>query len=92
MRKVTYIQATESEIVDLIQEHLNPEFDSIVATEEIGNHSWTVNVEDISLARFLTLRTSIEDQYCCVYTRDYLNMLCSLGFIEAGDYVIDCTW
>jgi hypothetical protein len=93
MNKQTIISASEREIIDLIQEHIREDYDSIVAVEELGNQSWTVSV-------------SIPDEYTSNEVKDIkenngsymwqtssiLDVLCGMGHLEAGDYVIDCTW
>ena len=89
MEKVTVIKASEQEIVDLIQEHICKDYDSIVAAEEIGNQDWTtsVGIPDYMLVDIKELK---EDYM--FRTSDMMDVLCQMGHLEAGDYVIDCKW
>ena len=88
MQETTVITASESEIVNLIRTHLPKytAYDSIVAEEEIGNHHWNCRVD--TTQDF----TVLEGLDCKWRTSDLLDILCTLGHISAGDYVIDCTW
>ncbi len=93
MEKVTVIRASEAEIVALVNKHISSGYESIVSAEEIGNCDWTTLVElpDISdeetVAKVIT--GTGDGQF---ETRAILNVLCKMGHLEAGDYVIDCTW
>lgn len=94
MKECLVIEATEDEIISLIQKELGLEdYDSIVDNEELGNEKWVVNVTCVS---DFDRKGCIEDRSkgaCSMFsTRAYLNMLCTTGFLKQGRYVIDCTW
>lgn len=90
MEKISMIRATEQEIIELIRTHLPvlKEVDSIVALEELGNQEWTCDVSPASTEDFELLH-HLRVQYS---TRIILGILCSMGILEEGEYVIDCTW
>lgn len=93
MEKKIVITASEDEIIALVRKHISDKFDSIVAAEEIGNQDWTVTVElpdefDINSVAEVT-SGECWGQY---KTRSILCVLCKMGYLEAGDYLIDCTW
>lgn len=93
MKKKVVITCDEREIVDLIQKYITPKYDSIVAAEEIGNQDWTVTVEmpdefdEVDVAEIVA--GAGWGQY---HTREILCVLHKMGHLEAGDYIIDCTW
>lgn len=77
--------ATEAELLLLINNYIDPEFESIVADEELGNQVWVVTVYDEPMDK-----DTLNEPY--YKTRDYLNELCHQGHIPAGEYNVDCTW
>lgn len=89
MEKVTVIKATEQEIIELIQSRFGVEYDSIVGAEELGNRDWCV---DVSLADDFEKEDIKNSDTHNFMTRSYLNVLCSENLLEAGEYIIDCTW
>lgn len=93
MEKKTVISADEQEIVELIQKHISTKYDSIVAAEEIGNQDWTTSVELPDEFDKEGVNEVILGKCWGQYkTRSILNVLCQMGKLEPGDYVIDCTW
>lgn len=88
MDKKVVIKATEHEIVELIQKRFDTSFDSIVADQELGNQEWVTYVEEAHEYDYARLR----DAYKLYMCNSYMNVLCKEGVLEAGEYVIDCTW
>lgn len=94
MEKITVIKASEQEILDLINKHFGTNEDSIVALEELGNQEWHVSVSRDETAEYPARnygksgKAEIK-QYC---VSDALDILCYVGLLEEGDYIIDCTW
>ena len=91
MQKSVVFKCSEQEIINLIQEHIGGNFDSIVAAEELGNQDWVVDVGNADDYDEETVKgyLSGEYHYC---TQSLLNTLCSKGVLAAGEYIIDCTW
>jgi hypothetical protein len=93
MEKQVYIECSEQEIVELIQEHICKKYDSIVAAEEIGNQDWTTCVEmpedydKEEVERLIKGERGVQWQ-----TRSIMCYLHLLGHLEAGEYIVDCTW
>lgn len=95
MEKAVVIKASEQEILDIINEHFGTDEDSIVALEELGNQDWVVDVRAIEddPDYFLAISKRTGKPYIKnYYVGEVLNHLCFLGKLEAGEYVIDCTW
>ena len=93
MHKKTVIEASEQEIVNLINEFITPNYDGIVAAEELGNQDWTVTVEAPDKSDEEDVEEVISKAGDGMYsTRSILCVLCKMGHLEAGDYTIDCTW
>jgi hypothetical protein len=93
MKKKTIIGATEQEIVIIIQEHISKSYDSIVAAEELGNQDWTVKVEMPNEFDEEDVAEVVSGKCWGQYkTRSILCVLCKMGHLEAGEYIIDCTW
>ena len=93
MEKVTVIKASEQEIVSLIQKHISEKFDSIVAAEEIGNQDWTVTVNMPDSFEEETVQEVIDGKNWGQYrTREIMCVLHRMGHLDAGDYIVDCTW
>ena len=93
MKKKVVIECTESEVLCLIHEHISKDFDSIVAAEELGNQCWNTTVslpdqyDEEEVSKVLSGKS-----WGKYSTSSILNVLCNMGHLEAGDYVIDCTW
>lgn len=94
MKKITVIEASEQEILDIINEYFGINEDSIVALEELGNQVWCVRVGPVS--EFDKKQGYVSD---VLTNGNYqynvgvmLDILCDAGKLEAGDYQIDCTW
>lgn len=94
MYKEVTIYAEEREIVELINKHFSKQYDSIVAAEELSNQAWCVNVTEMDCWDNKILTQISKDDFTSMLfkTRTILNYLCSKGYLEAGSYVIDCTW
>jgi hypothetical protein len=90
MKKTTVILATEREILEIINEHFGCTEDSIVALEELGNEVWCVSVKEEMLFDE-DLNSILGGDYQFKVT-DMLDILCSAGKLESGEYQIDCTW
>jgi len=91
VEKFTVIKASEQEIVKLLQERFDSRLDSIVALEEIDNQVWCVDVEPVTEMDELFVDEINRGDYQ-FKTSVMLNILCSEGLLEAGDYEIDCRW
>jgi hypothetical protein len=89
MKKTTIIQATEREILEIINEHFGCNEDSIVALEELGNEVWCVTLKDDMVDTMHLEATEPDYQF---RVNDMLDVICSAGKLEAGEYEIDCTW
>lgn len=91
MEKVVVFKASEEEILELVNKHFGTNADSIVALEELGNEFWVVNVSpyEHDLTDFINLKNKDIEKYCI---RDALDRMCFDGVLEAGEYIIDCTW
>ena len=94
MEKITVIKASEQEILDLINQHYGTNEDSIVALEELSNQEWNVSVSRDGTSEYPVRYNRISgkpeiEQYM---VRNALDILCYVGLLEAGDYIIDCTW
>ncbi len=91
MEKVVVFKVSEAEILALINAHFNIKADSIVATEELGNEDWVVDVSpyNFDCSDFIDWDRSDIQKYC---VREALSRMCHDGVLEAGEYVIDCTW
>ena len=87
----TIVEASEDEIISIIRSNGFPQFDSIVAIEELGNQVWVVKVQAENCSDELSefIGSSKQPMYC---GRSILNHLCYLGKLQAGTYNIDCTW
>ncbi len=89
--KESIIKAREEDIIQLVNKHLPfvKKFDSIVAEQELGNQEWTVSVSSVKdvTGSFEEVNSSTTYR-----TPELLDILCTLGHLEAGDYLIDCTW
>lgn len=93
MEKKVTIYASEQEIVELIQKFITPKFDSIVAAEEIGNQDWTATVELPGKYELEDVQEVLDgDDDGQWKTRALMCYLHKLGHLEAGEYVVDCTW
>lgn len=94
MKTKLVIEATELEILALINKHCNVNEDSIVALEELGNEDWVVNVSPARFGLEDDFLTTRDGEQCLkqFHVRNALDYLCSLGHLEEGDYIIDCTW
>lgn len=94
MERKLIIKATEQEILDLINEHCAVDEESIVALEELGNQDWVVDVSPECFDDEMDYIVIRNGKRClrnfCV--REALNHLCNFGHLEAGEYIIDCTW
>lgn len=91
MKKSTVIKASEDEILKLLQKRFDKRLDSIVALEELGNEIWCVEVEPVTEMDELLVEEVYRGDYQ-FKTTVMLNILCSEGLLEAGDYEIDCRW
>jgi len=91
VEKVTVIKTDENEILKLLQEHFDERIDSIVALEELDNQVWCVDVEPATEMDELFVDEINRGDYQ-FKTSVMLNILCSKGLLEAGDYEIDCRW
>ena len=91
MEKKVVIKATEEEILELVNKHFGINEDSIVATEELGNEDWVVDVSpyEFDLTDFIDWDKKAIKKYCM---REALHRMCDEGILEAGEYIIDCTW
>ena len=90
MKKITVIQASEREILEIINNHFGLEEDSIVALEELDNQVWCVNVrasdaDEDDLERILGGNAQF-------MVSSMLDQLALVGKLEDGAYQIDCTW
>lgn len=92
MEKLTVIKISEREILDLINECLDLGEESIVELEELGNQDWVVQVSPRCIDEYSIHVVDCKRKLHNWRTRDALNHLCWLGILEAGEYVIDCTW
>lgn len=88
IEKSVVFKCKEQDIVELIQKRFDPNFDSIVADQEIGNQDWVTSVSPASDWDF----DQIEDPQSIYMCDAYMNVLCSEGKLEAGEYIVDCTW
>ncbi len=89
--KKSIIKAKEEDIIQLVSKHLPfvKKFDSIVAEEELGNQQWAVSVSSVKDVTGSFEEVNSRTSY---RTTGLLDILCTLGHLEAGDYLIDCTW
>jgi len=93
MIKKTVIHASEDEIATLIRKHISDDFDSIVAAEELGNQQWAVTVRMPEPQDRKDVKSMFDGKCWGQYkTRACLNILHEMGHLEAGEYLIDCTW
>lgn len=92
MQKKTVIKATENEIIELIKRYINPKYESIVASEELDNQEWVVDVGPVDSIDQYQVRGIMVDGELQFATGTMLNMLCDRGILEAGEYIIDCRW
>lgn len=92
--KKEFFSCDEQDICKLIQEELGITcYDSIVAYEELGNQVLRVNVSladkyDLGVFNEMVLNSE-SPKY---KLGSLLSILCTNGHLEAGEYVIDCTW
>lgn len=92
MNKKLIIEATEREILSIINKHFPAYDDSIVAIEELGNQKWNVDVKPLEVEKEHEILNSPKPIDFMFNTSDILNHLCFLGELEEGSYIIDCTW
>ena len=87
----TYNELDSHSLEEVITEFLGQkEFYSIVAAEEIGNHTWEVTVNKASKYDLSELEgAKAGNGY---HTGAILNCMCSEGLLDAGEYIIDTTW
>lgn len=92
MHKVKVIRTDEQEVLQIIREHFGKDLESIVADQELGNEEWSVDVSpatEYSYGQVGDWLVGARNSFVCT---DLLDVLCAEGKIEAGDYLIDCTW
>lgn len=91
MEQISAIKMTEDELVAMINTHLPvfKDFDSIVANEELGNQDWSVSLSKADADDFDILKEPDDVRW---RTQELMGVLCYLGHLPEGDYLIDCTW
>lgn len=89
IERKTVFKCNEQDIVKLIQERFDPDFVSIVADQEIGNQEWVTYVSPADDYDYIEADNKQFNIYKCT---PYMNILCTEGKLEAGEYIIDCTW
>lgn len=89
MKETTYVEATEDEILAILNKEFGTSEDSIVALEELGNQVWVISVDSRNSPEEYFIKDGKIKNF---YTSDALDELCHRGVIKAGKYSIDCTW
>jgi hypothetical protein len=94
MEKITAIRTDNSEVEKLLKEHYNIDWE-IVPAEELSNGTsldYDIDAEPLSeydLKAFEEIKAGGFRRY---QTRMLMNKLCIDGYIESGNYIIDCSW
>lgn len=91
MERKVIIKATEEEIINLINQRYCTNEEGIVALEQLDNQKWVINVYCIN-ETLGSILTPDQKSIQMFGVRAALNKLCFEGALEAGEYVIDCTW
>ena len=92
MKKVVMIKCDEQEILALIQERFHENFDSIVEYEELGNQKWTTSVTPADQDTYKRCEEAVGGRKMYYMTTAFMDVLCAEGKLDAGNYLVDCTW
>jgi hypothetical protein len=91
MKKITVIETDSNEIEGLLHKYYGITYE-IVAAEELSNRS-TLNFDvEPKLDDEDDVNDILSGKWIAWCTNDLMNKLCLDGHIEAGNYIIDCSW
>lgn len=91
--KEVVITCDESDILQVIIDHFGRDLGSLVADQELGNQVWVTGVQkDTKFVDWDRVTDWIATGKGTYLAGDLMDILCSKGVLEEGEYQIDCTW